>query len=547
MKYQHIFLFFTIIINLSAISQSCLPDGILFETQSQIDSFPINYPSCNYIEGNIEIRSSESTNITNFNGLNVLDSVGANLKIWYNYALQDLTGLDNLTSVGCDLTIESNNYLQNLSGLNNLSIIGGDFEIRNNDQMQNINSLGNLSSISGDLFIYDNSSLSNLFGLEGLSKINAKLKITMNYSLTNLEGLNNIDSVGGNLEVTMNSDLVNLSGLESLTFIGGVIRIYHNWDLISLTGLEGLINHQERIEIKDNIDLLNLSGLNNLTFIGRGMHISGNDAMTSLTGLESLTTVDGWYFYIGFNDALLSLDGLDNLTTVNDIFTLKENISLTDISALSQLSFVGRNLDISDCPISSLEGLENLNYIGEDLWIVNNENLSNFNGLGGLDIIGGDLWIWGNNSLTDLNGLKINQPDSLTNLRIAYNSNLAICEVQCICYYIENQIGPFEIHNNEEGCNNENEIKTACQGVNINSQELIEEITVLPNPAISIIQITGTHENNVNDIKIYNQIGKIVCQTKNKLNINIERLSPGLYFIEINTKQKLVYKRLVKN
>ncbi len=34
-------------------AQSCLPDGITFETQAQIDSFQVNYPGCTEVEGNV--------------------------------------------------------------------------------------------------------------------------------------------------------------------------------------------------------------------------------------------------------------------------------------------------------------------------------------------------------------------------------------------------------------------------------------------------------------------------------------------------------------
>ena len=46
-------------------SQSCLPDGITFETQAQVDSFQINHPGCFEIEGDVTISGD---NITNLNG-----------------------------------------------------------------------------------------------------------------------------------------------------------------------------------------------------------------------------------------------------------------------------------------------------------------------------------------------------------------------------------------------------------------------------------------------------------------------------------------------
>jgi len=42
----------------NAISQGCLPEGITFTTQAQIDSFQINYPGCTKIEGNVNIKNS---------------------------------------------------------------------------------------------------------------------------------------------------------------------------------------------------------------------------------------------------------------------------------------------------------------------------------------------------------------------------------------------------------------------------------------------------------------------------------------------------------
>jgi hypothetical protein len=33
-------------------AQSCLPEGITYTTQEQVDNFPANYPGCKVIEGN---------------------------------------------------------------------------------------------------------------------------------------------------------------------------------------------------------------------------------------------------------------------------------------------------------------------------------------------------------------------------------------------------------------------------------------------------------------------------------------------------------------
>lgn len=45
---------------LSFQSQPCLPEGIVFTTQGQVDSFNIRFPGCDQIQGNVEITGSET-------------------------------------------------------------------------------------------------------------------------------------------------------------------------------------------------------------------------------------------------------------------------------------------------------------------------------------------------------------------------------------------------------------------------------------------------------------------------------------------------------
>lgn len=84
-------------------SQSCLPDSIIFTTQTQIDSFQINYPNCTTIEGNVRIIGRD---LTNLNGLSVLTIIGGDFQLFCDSAaLTNLTGLDALTFIGGDFHI----------------------------------------------------------------------------------------------------------------------------------------------------------------------------------------------------------------------------------------------------------------------------------------------------------------------------------------------------------------------------------------------------------------------------------------------------------
>jgi hypothetical protein len=117
-------LFIALLMAGSAITQtddpceSCLPDGITFETQAQIDSFQNNYPGCTVIEGDVII---DGWNINNLLGLSVLTAIEGNLQILDNTdSLDSLSGLDNVVSIGGSLRF-NNTPLISLNGLNNLS------------------------------------------------------------------------------------------------------------------------------------------------------------------------------------------------------------------------------------------------------------------------------------------------------------------------------------------------------------------------------------------------------------------------------------------
>jgi len=116
-----------------SISCSCLPEGITFSTQAQIDNFQTNYPGCTEIEGNVTIHGND---ITNLNGLNVLTSIGGYLDISGNGALTSLSGLDNIEAASItNLTITNNSSLSDCvaqSICDYLAVPNGTITISNN-------------------------------------------------------------------------------------------------------------------------------------------------------------------------------------------------------------------------------------------------------------------------------------------------------------------------------------------------------------------------------------------------------------------------------
>lgn len=250
MKNLALLIFTLLTINLTTISQPCLPNGITFTTQTQIDSFQITNPNCTEIEGDVKIYGG---NITNLNGLNVLTSIGGDLIIGDSYnggnpSLTSLTGLNNVTSIGGALSIMDNDVLINLTGLENLFVIEeglliGTINIQGsfgNPSLTSLNGLESLLTIGGDLEIQDNEVLTSLSALNNLTSIGGFLLISVNDAITNFSGLDNVTSIGGGLAIYGNSSLTSMTGLDNVSSIGGYLEIYSNDALLSLIGLDNV-------------------------------------------------------------------------------------------------------------------------------------------------------------------------------------------------------------------------------------------------------------------------------------------------------------------
>jgi hypothetical protein len=148
-----------LIFSLTGFSQSCLPDGIIFSSQAEIDNFQVSFPGCSEIEGNVAIVGND---ITNLNGLGVITHIGGYLQIGATDELISLRGLDSLISIGSELYITCNDALTSLTGLEGLTSIGSDLSIICNYALTSLTGLDNLNAASiSNLAIYSDTSLSD--------------------------------------------------------------------------------------------------------------------------------------------------------------------------------------------------------------------------------------------------------------------------------------------------------------------------------------------------------------------------------------------------
>ena len=425
----------------------CLPDGIWFFRQSQIDNFQTSHPNCTEIEGNVRIATGddEPDVITNLDGLSVLNSIGGNLKI-QNNSLTSLTGLDNVTSIGGQLLINNNPTLLSLTGLDNIDAESiSSLFIYNNPSLNTceVQSICNyLVSPNGIVEIH-----SNAPGCNSTAEVASACGITLpclpygnyyfftqneidnfqtNYpgcmdlegnvtisgdDITNLNGLSVLTSIGGILSIGGNNALSGLTGLDNVTSIGESLEILNNNSLTSLTGLDNLTSIVNNLIIGGNDVLSGLTGLNNVTNIGGNLAIGTNAALQNLTGLENLAFVDG-NLLVEFYGAPTTLIGLENLDSIGGDLLIKNNNSLTSLTGLEGLTSITGDLKIGVYPdennlsLTSLTGLDNLTSIGGQLLIYKNFDLTSLTGLDNLTTIGSDLDIRENVFLANLSGLE---------------------------------------------------------------------------------------------------------------------------------------------
>ena len=317
----------------SIFGQNCLPGGIEFSSQQQIDDFADDYSGCSVIEGDVEIFGAAGA-ISNLNGLLGLTKIEGNLDIFLNSNLLTLDGLDNLTEVAGFISLSYSTNLTSISGLKNLVTIGGDLNIVNTN-ISDLNGLEKLETVTGDLEIFNNDILSSLSGIESLTSVGGNLYLEQSNLLEDVQGLKELTTIGGDFEVSY-LGISDFGGLGKLTSIGGKLEISHNSALENCQGLDNLSTIGGHLYFLGNSDLTSFQGLEKLLSIGGLLTISNNDVLTDLNGLESLNSL-GNYLNISWNDELTSLNGLNGLISIGGYLNIASNPKLVDISALEMI------------------------------------------------------------------------------------------------------------------------------------------------------------------------------------------------------------------
>ncbi len=353
--------------------------------------------------------------------------------------------------------------------------------------------------------------------METLLLVGRDWKSSGNPSLLSLAELGNLVSVGGNLIIDRNASLTNLTGLENLTTVeGGNIEIgsgYSYWgyggntSLISLEGLGNIdANSIENLSVKFNNSLSTCdvqSICDYLSNPGGEVEIHNNAPgcnnpaeIANACGFQIPCLPFGNYYFTSQAEVDSFQVHYPNCIDLHGDVTICENDSgdITNLSGLYGVNSIGDDSRIINNELlTSLAGMNSLQTIGGSLnigsfYIGGNPSLINLTGLEGLNSIGGDLWIVGYNGLISLQGIENIEAETIQGLMCFNNPNLSTCEIQSICDYLANPQGWVHIYDNAPGCNSQEEVEDACW-TSLDEKSYNDNLIIYPNPFSNAITI----------------------------------------------------------
>jgi len=327
-------------------SQNCLPEGITFERQGQIDSFPTLYPGCTQIDGAIDIHEITAGGIINLDSLIYLSNTGSSLQIYGNTLLNDLSGLSSITTIGGNLAFEYNYQLTSLDGLESLNSINGHLDIGFHPLLADLSALSGVQSINGQLIVKNCNSLTSLVGLENIDYNSIeRLEIQNCYFLSKCDVAAVCDFLTlGTNDYQISSNGTGCTSADQIeSFCNGCpsngMYFYSQNQIDSFPiNFPGCVQIIGNVTIDDAVqgDIQNLDGLTQLEKITGQLNIQNNNALVNITGLQHLGDIEGM-LNINNNASLTSLVGLDNLIT-NSISELLiqncPNLSVCNITSV---------------------------------------------------------------------------------------------------------------------------------------------------------------------------------------------------------------------
>jgi len=281
----------------------------------------------------------------------------------------------------------------------------------------------------------------------------------------------------------------------------------------------------------------NISGVTNLNV--------SSQSISDLTGIQDFTALTQLLCY---NNNLQSIDVSQNTVLeslkcyVNHLATLdvSQNVALTYLNcSINDLTVLDvshntalTNLDCTYCSLTTLD--INLNTALTTLYC-------SYNGLTVLDVSQNTALIalgCNHNILTTLN-VKNGNNTNFISFDATNNPNLTCILVDDAAYSTTNWTN---IDTTSTFVNNQAE----CDALSVAENSFETQINLYPNPVKESFTIINKSSFSIEQISIYNVLGKLVYNTnENSTSIPTSSLVNGVYFVKLKSKNKSITKKII--
>ena len=321
------------------LSQACLPEGITFETQEDIDNFSTNYPGCTHVYGDITTTGS---GITNLDGLSHIDSVGGELFIFDCFDLTDVSGFDELKYIGGKFRLQETALdtfvlpvaLKEVNGL----------EIVFNDSLLHLVVEDSLITINDDLIISQNPNLSKVIGFDFLDTIRGGYYITLVDQLDSISSFNQLKYVGSGFNLR-NHQIAQMPTFEKLNYVGGEF-ILSGSDLTQEVPLFDALQYVGGSFIINFLEITYLNSFQNLLYIGKDLKIEDEISLVQWEAFPQLREV-GRDLRISWNESLEEITGFDSLKLIGNDLSLEILPSLHTLNAFHNVDTIGQSFSFT--------------------------------------------------------------------------------------------------------------------------------------------------------------------------------------------------------
>jgi len=526
--------------------QDCPTQNIFINSNAKLLEFISDFPNC--VEISTSLTISNTNDIENLDLLQQIESIHGGLSLTNNSELKTLSGFQNLRYSGGNVRIQSNPLLDTINQFQSLDTIKGSLTITTNSSLLDINDFHDLESVTS--ISINNPILESINGFNLIDSLSQNLAIGFCDSLKNISGFTNLEYCDF-LDLTILGNLKSIDAFQNLKETGFFATrncAIENWNNF------GNLRKVENLTIQNCNNFINFEGLNNLNSISNHFNIDACASLFDLKGLDNLEVVEN-SLTIQSNQSLQSLEGLGSLNRVNDLF-IENNSSLINLIGLTQLKVVEDRFDIEgNLNIENCIGLESIDSIGTELntfgsdnriLICSNPSLSSLDGLENLKFIGENLYVFDNETLKEITGIQNTNISNLSLVAMKRNPQLDFCSINNICTFLETNSQNAQFEDNGTKCNSISAINEECETSSTSNPQLTH-FTIYPNPSSSEFHLNA-NSYEIKKIEVYNSnFSKVIDQINlTKGLIRFEVPTKGIYYLKIYSNDKISSYKLIK-